>query len=591
MRSSRWSNTTKFIVGAILVLLLIAFVIAFRVMIAPTIVGGLLAFVLSHPVNWLQRRTGWGRSPAVAVVFLAVLLLVAVMPVLFVPRLIDAVLSLQMIFADLAADVQSSTRPSIFQWGGFQFDPATLFEQANVALQEAISALAAGLLTLALDVTTGILISVYAVVLSFWLLRDGYRMQRLILERTPVEYQADVVRLGQQLAQTWTGFIQGQMTVAVVVGVLIWVIMGAVGMPNVGGLALLAAVMEFLPGIGFAISSWIGVAVALFQGSTWLPIPYLPFAILVAVLYFILAQVENLYLVPRFVGSRVKLETMVALISVISATVVFGALGVLLAMPVVASARILLSYVYSKLLDREPFERLHWDDPGVRVPGLVAGRRIEGVIFDLDGVIAQIDWGMAERIAHSLAWTERAIPYEQRLLLARHWMRIIEGNVNRWISFLIWLRLPDLLARIRPTLDRWRGLAPVNEMQPVDGSLPLLSSLSPHYRLALVTTRSQAEVSCFFAQYGLALTLFDGLVSGEQIRHLPPHSEALSLALAQLKLPAEAVLMVGDSEVQLRPARTLGMATVGVTSGLSQAAALADADLILDRAAQLEERL
>ena len=49
--------------------------------------------------------------------------------------------------------------------------------------------------------------------------------------------------------------------------------------------------------------------------------------------------------------------------------------------------------------------------------------------------------------------------------------------------------------------------------------------------------------------------------------------------------------MVADSEVPLRPARALGMATVGVLSGLSQAASLADADLILDHAGQLEERL
>jgi hypothetical protein len=97
----------------------------------------------------------------------------------------------------------------------------------------------------------------------------------------------------------------------------------------------------------------------------------LSFTILVAILYFILAQIENLYLVPRFVGSRVKLDAMVALISVIIGTIVFGALGVLLAMPVVA---------------------------------------IEGVIFDLDGALIQIDWRMAERMAHLFHWTERAIP-------------------------------------------------------------------------------------------------------------------------------------------------------------------------------------
>lgn len=591
MRSGRWTNTTKIIVVAILILLLIAVLIAFRAMIAPTIVGCLLAFVLSHPVNWLQRRTGWGRSLAIVLVFLAMLLLLMVMPVIFIPQLIETVLSLQDILTDLAANVQSTAAPSLLQWGEFQFDPTTLLQQANSALQEGISALAAGLLTLALNVTTGIMVSIYALVLSFWLLRDGYKMRRIILESIPVEHKADAVRLGQDLAQTWTGFIQGQLTVAVVVGLLIWVIMGAIGMPNVGGLALLAAVMEFLPGIGFAISSWIGVGVALFQGSTWLPLPDLPFTILVAVLYFILAQIENLYLVPHFVGSRVKLDAMVALISVIVGTIVFGALGVLLAMPVVASARILLSYTYSKLLDQEPFEPLHWDDPGVRVPGLVAGRRIEGVIFDLDGVLAQVDWRMAEQIAHVFDWIERIVPYERRVALARQLMRIAEGHINRWISLLIWLRLSNLLARLRPSFDRWRGFAPAESMQPVDGSLRLLTLLVSHYHLGLVTTRSRAEVECFFACYGLSVDSVVSLISQEKISHLPPHTEALTLSMAQLRLPPDSLLMVADTEVQLRPARLLGVATVGVISGLSDAAHLADVDLILDSAAQLEDRL
>jgi phosphoglycolate phosphatase-like HAD superfamily hydrolase len=71
----------------------------------------------------------------------------------------------------------------------------------------------------------------------------------------------------------------------------------------------------------------------------------------------------------------------------------------------------------------------------------------------------------------------------------------------------------------------------------------------------------------------------------------PPHSEALTLSVAQLRLPPDSLLMVVDTEVQLRPARLLGVATVGVVSGLGDAAHLADADLILDSAAQLEERL
>jgi phosphoglycolate phosphatase-like HAD superfamily hydrolase len=385
--------------------------------------------------------------------------------------------------------------------------------------------------------------------------------------------------------------LQGQLVVAVVMGLLVWVVMGILGLPNVAGLALLAAVMEFLPSVGPAISGWIGTVVALFQGSTWLPIPNVPFAIIVGVIYFIFAQLENIYFVPRFVGGRVKLDPAVALLGVLSATVVFGALGVLLATPVIASVRILFSYVYRKLLDAEPFEPLQWDEPGVRIPGLVAGRKIEGVIFDLDGTLAQIDWRMATVIACRTEWAERVIPYEQRQQLSRAFMQIAEGNINRWITLLIWLRRTETLARMLPLLDRLRGFAPSEEMQPVAGVASLIGALVNDYRLGLITTRSRIEVEAFLAKTSIDADAFTSIITQEQIRQLPPHGEALSLAVEQLNIPPNVLLMVADSEVQLRPARTLGMATVGVTSGLYDEAHLIDADLIIDKIVKLEDRL
>ncbi len=60
-----------------------------------------------------------------------------------------------------------------------------------------------------------------------------------------------------------------------------WIPLAIVGMPNSGGLAILAGVMEFLPSIGPGISGTIGVAIALIQGSTWMPVGNFTFAIIV----------------------------------------------------------------------------------------------------------------------------------------------------------------------------------------------------------------------------------------------------------------------------------------------------------------------
>ena len=62
MNSMRWTNTTKIIVSASLVAILIWLLVVFRSMIAPTVVALLLTFILGYPVTWIQRRTGWTRT-------------------------------------------------------------------------------------------------------------------------------------------------------------------------------------------------------------------------------------------------------------------------------------------------------------------------------------------------------------------------------------------------------------------------------------------------------------------------------------------------------------------------------------------------
>lgn len=53
---------------------------------APVILALLLAYVISFPVNWIWRRTGWHRTTVVAVMYLILLLLIITGPVIIVPR-------------------------------------------------------------------------------------------------------------------------------------------------------------------------------------------------------------------------------------------------------------------------------------------------------------------------------------------------------------------------------------------------------------------------------------------------------------------------------------------------------------------------
>lgn len=590
MNSRRWSNVTKIVVGAALALIVVGLLFIFRVMIAPTIVAFLLAFILSYPVNWIQGRTGWPRGLIVALIYVILILLIALTPALFMSRLIALGESLRVTLEQLVADLQNPDE-GVLYIGILEIPVSDFMQDAGGILGNLLSTLPANPFMVAREVTSRILTLIYVLVLNFWILKDVYKLQRFLIEQIPTEYQEDVRRLAQRLGDIWNAFLRGQLVLAIVVGILTWLALFIVGMPNAGGLALLAGVMEFLPTVGPGFSGTIGVAVAFFSESTWLGLKGFSFALVVLVIYAIIAQYETIVLIPRLVGGRVQLHPAITFIGIISGALVFGLLGVLLATPVLASARVLLSYVYRKLMDLEPFEQDPAAQSGVRIRGLIAGRKIEGIIFDLDGTLTELDLSLLDQVSERFHWADRVIPPENRRVIMHRLMILLEGPVNFLIGQLIRLQLLSDLDRLMPYFNRIRGYAPPEQLRAYPHTSDVLHELTPRYQLALVSTRSRLTVENFLQSYNLGNGLFDSVVTREDVRNLLPHNEGLLKAANQLELQASALLVVSDTDVNLRSGRAIQMATAGILSGLGHRRDLEEADILLERPADLCEWL
>jgi hypothetical protein len=96
----------------------------------------------------------------------------------------------------------------------------------------------------------------------------------------------------------------------------------------------------------------------LIQGSNVLGpmgIDNLGFALITVGIYFLVQQLENNILVPRIIGDSINLHPIVVICAVAVGLSTAGILGALLAPPVVATFRVIGSYIHSKLLDYPPF--------------------------------------------------------------------------------------------------------------------------------------------------------------------------------------------------------------------------------------------
>lgn len=590
MSSRRWNNVTKIIVTASLAILAIVALVTFRAMIAPTVVAFLLAFVLGYPVDWIQRSTGWPRGAAIVVVFIMLIAVLAAGPLILAPRSADLLAALTDTLDGLLATLEGIPTGSIPLLGAYEISLDDLFAQAGEALSGILVSIG-NPLSIARGLTTGLLSVVYVLVLTFWVLKDLYKLQRLMLEQIPPDYQEDARLLAQEIGLIWHSFLRGQLILGITVGTMTWIALAIVGVPNAGGLALLAGIMEFLPSIGPAISGTIGGAVALFQGSTWLPVSNLGFALIVAGIYFVIGQIESIYLIPRLVGRRIQLHPAVTFVGLISGTIVFGFLGLLLAAPTIASIRSILSYIYRKLLDLEPFDPIISPQAGVRIPGLIAGRKIEAVLFDLDGTLARPDRYAQDWVETQLSWMDGILRPSVRRDIVRRLMLAAEGMVSSTISISRYLNLELRLLRFQPFFDVARGFPPARTLEPMPGVPHMLDRLASRYRLVLISTRHRDEIRTFLRRADIDPANFSLIVDRDSVRNLLPNNEPLEHIISELELEYNQVLVVSDTDLNLRTARSAQMATAGVLCGVGRENDLRDVDLLLEHTTELEEWL
>jgi len=142
-----------------------------------------------------------------------------------------------------------------------------------------------------------------------------------------------------RLGQLWLIYIQGQLLLALLVGMITWTVNAAIGISWPGALGLLAGLLETIPTFGPLIATIPAVAIALWKGSTIIALPNWGFALIVLGIYIAIQQIEAIFLQPRIMCSRLDLPPLAVILAVLIGAALGNVLGAYLAVPVVASVR------------------------------------------------------------------------------------------------------------------------------------------------------------------------------------------------------------------------------------------------------------
>jgi predicted PurR-regulated permease PerM len=213
-------------------------------------------------------------------------------------------------------------------------DPEPLLKQFFAILTVALSGVAQFFLVL--------IVAIYFIAdgprVYCWLIAFLSRVDRRKMDSAAVEITSVVGH-----------YIIGQLITSFLCGLYAFIVLALFHVPNAGFLAIIAAIFDVLPLIGFFLFTIPAMAMAL----TVSPVT----ALLVGALYGIYHLIENYFIVPKVYGDRLRLSTLTVLISCLAAGMLAGIIGVIIVLPVVASYPVLERYWLRPHLESDTVEK------------------------------------------------------------------------------------------------------------------------------------------------------------------------------------------------------------------------------------------
>ncbi|MBM3329293.1 MAG: AI-2E family transporter [Calditrichaeota bacterium] len=309
----------------------------------PFLISFLLAYALSPTVEWFVRR-GMPRLLVILVIALVVLGSMIGGGILIFPRLWLEVNHLAEVVPEWIEYIRDWGEGVLLPWlSAFNFPVESLWGEVKPRLPGLLQNVLRGVvdwsgeaLSGVLDFAAGLFNLILIPVVTIYLLNDFPRLRRWIYGLFPENFKVDALAAYHGLNEAMSAYLRGQLLVSLFLA--LWIGGGLVLIAQLPyGLILGAAagLFNLIPYVGTTAALILTLVVSFFQ-----PDPVV--TALTALAIFVTGQtIEGNFLTPRLVGDRVGLHPIVVIFIVLLFATLFGLIGMLVAIPTGAAARVL----------------------------------------------------------------------------------------------------------------------------------------------------------------------------------------------------------------------------------------------------------
>jgi predicted PurR-regulated permease PerM len=325
------SITPGAIVKILFILLLAYFAFVLRDLVLVILTSVVIASAVEPITKWLIKKRV-PRALAVVMIYLSAMGLMAFLLVSFVPPLVSDTKEIVTIIPQYIESISESEMNNlpIISMLVDQFNTSLQNEDLFNQITSYSGKATLGFVATATAVFGGLLSFVLIVVISFYLAVQEGGIESFLRLVTPIQKEKYVIDLWKRSQRKIGLWMQGQLLLGVIVGVLTFLGLSILGVKNAFFLAVLAGVFELIPIFGPILAAIPAVGIALIQDG-------LVFSLLVLGLFLIIQQFENHLIHPLVVKKIIGIPALVAILALIIGAQIAGFLGILIAVPITAA--------------------------------------------------------------------------------------------------------------------------------------------------------------------------------------------------------------------------------------------------------------
>ncbi|MDR3288079.1 MAG: AI-2E family transporter [Peptococcaceae bacterium] len=336
-KSWRWLFT-----GACLGLLLAGLILV-RSVLGPFVVGFALAYTLNPLIEWLENRR-LTRKWAIALVFCGIIAVFTLVILWILPVMYTEIAKLSAVLPQTmeAADGYLRQLSQQFRAAGLPNKVVLVLDEqlgkGEIFLAQGLSRFLGNLP----ERLTSLSLYIFAPFLAVYFLADWQRLTEGFWRLVPEKWRLQWMRLCQDISHVIRGFIRGNLIVAVIVGVLVGIGMKLIGMEYALLIGVICGAMDLIPYFGPLIGGVPTVLLGLIQSPVM--------ALKVVLVILVVQQLEGNLISPKLMGMSVGLHPLLMVFVLLAGGELAGFWGLMLAVPVAAVVRIVVRFIYLRLV-------------------------------------------------------------------------------------------------------------------------------------------------------------------------------------------------------------------------------------------------